>query len=191
MVTKDTVRAFDKFTVSLIGSMLAWNMEFNEDDKIKGDYQVVAKGNISLVAKEVRGAALDQFMTTLTPEERAILDTYGLLIDRLKARDLPTDRVMPRDEAMQVIQNMQQASSQAAQVEQGLTQAKADSATAVAENKRANTQILQATADATIQEILSRVETNLANAKSAQDKTQLENLKTLLSTASRKDQPIQ
>lgn len=191
MVTKDTVRAFDKFTVSLIGSMLAWNMEFNEDDKIKGDYQVVAKGNISLVAKEVRGAALDQFMTTLTPEERAILDTYGLLLDRLKARDLPTDRVMPRDEAMQVIQNMQQAASQASQVEQSLTQAKADSASAVAENKRANTQVLQTTADATIQEILSRVETNLANAKSAQDKTQLENLKTLLSTASRKDQPIQ
>jgi hypothetical protein len=189
MVTKDTVRAFDKFTTSLIQSMLDWNMEFNPKDEIKGDYQVVAKGNISLVAKEVRGAALDQFVTTLSPEERAILDTYGLLVDRLKSRDLPTDRLLPREEAERIMQGMQESASQASQVEQGLTKAKADSASAVAENKRADTQLMQATADATIQEILSRVEANLANAKSNEDKMQLENLRTLLSTATGETQP--
>lgn len=183
MVTKDTVRAFDKFTTSLITSLLLWNMEFNPKEEIKGDYQVVARGNLSLVAKEVRGAALDQFVTTLTEEERAILDTYGLLVDRLKARDLPTDRLLPKDEAEKVMQGMQESAAQASQIEQGFTTAKTEKQAADAENKRFDTKMLAASADATINEILSRAESNLANAKSAADKNQLENLKTLLSTA--------
>ena len=187
MVTKDTVRAFDKFTTSLINSMLRWNMEFNEKEDIKGDYQVVAKGNLSLVAKEVRGAALDQFVMTLTPEERAILDTYGLLIDRLKARDLPVDRLLPEEEAKQVLQQMREAQSQAAQVEQGLTVAKTDDITASAEKKRVDTQMTQAAADATIQEILSRVENNLSMAKSNKERTQLENLKMLFQTVQKEN----
>ena len=183
MVTKDTVRAFDKFTASLIGAMLKWNMEFNDKEEIKGDYQARGKGTISLVSKEVRGAALDQFVQTLTPEERAILDTYGLLVDRLKSRDLPVDRLLPRDEAMQIIGSMQQAASQASQIEQGLTQAKTDKTMADTEKRRMDTQMLAATADATIKEILSRVEQNVANADSAASRTQLENLKMLLETA--------
>lgn len=186
MVTKDTVRAFDKFTTSLINSMLLWNMEFNPDEDIKGDYQVIAKGNLSLVAKEVRGAALDQFVSTLTPEERAILDTYGLLIDRLEARDLPTDRLLPREDAEKVLQGMSDAAAKASQIEQGLTEAKTAGQTAAAEKSRMDAQMLAASADATIEEIMSRVESNLANAKSSQDKIQLENLRTLLSTATQK-----
>jgi hypothetical protein len=186
MVTKDTVRAFDKFTTSLLTSLLRWNMEFNPDETIKGDYQVVAKGNLSLVAKEVRGAALDQFVSTLSPEERAILDTYGLLIDRLKARDLPVDRVLPKEEATAILKGMQEAASAASQIDQGLTTAKTEKTTADAEKTRTDTQVMAATTEATIQEILSRVESNLANAKTSQDKVQLENLRTLLSTATEK-----
>jgi hypothetical protein len=186
MVTKDTVRAFDKFTTSLLTSLLRWNMEFNPDETIKGDYQVVAKGNLSLVAKEVRGAALDQFVSTLSPEERAILDTYGLLIDRLKARDLPVDRVLPKEEATAILEGMREAASAASQIEQGLTTAKTEKTTADAEKTRTDTQVMSATTEATIQEILSRVESNLANAKTSQDKVQLENLRTLLSTATEK-----
>jgi len=185
MVTKDTVRAFDKFTTTIINSMLSWNMEFNEKEDIKGDFQVVAKGNLSLVAKEVRGAALDQFVMTLTPEERAILDTYGLLVDRLKARDLPTDRLLPEKDANAVLKGMKEAAAQAAQVEQGLTTAKTEGLAAGAEGKRLDTQVAAASADATIREILSRVDMNLANAKSSEDKMQLENLRTLLSTAAK------
>jgi hypothetical protein len=181
MVTKDTVRAFDRFTSSFIGSLLRWNMEFNPKEEIKGDFAVRAKGNISLVAKEVRGAALDQFMQTVSPEERAMLDTYGVLLDRLRARDLPVDRVVPREEATQILSNMSRASAEAGQVEQGLTQAKTEKLSAEAEKRRLDTQVLAATAEATMQEILSRVEGNIARAKSDRDRAQLENLKTLLS----------
>ena len=186
MVTKDTVRAFDRFTTSLLNSLLRWNMEFNPNESLKGDYQVVAKGNLSLVAKEVRGAALDQFVMTLSPEERAILDTYGLLIDRLKSRDLPVDRVLPKEEATAILQGMRDAASQASQIEQGLTQAKTEDTAAAAQKKTLEAQVLADSTEATIQEILSRVESNLANAKSAEDKNQLENLKMLLSTATEK-----
>jgi len=186
MVTKDTVRAFDRFTTSLLNSLLRWNMEFNPNEALKGDYQVVAKGNLSLVAKEVRGAALDQFVMTLSPEERAILDTYGLLIDRLKSRDLPVDRVLPKEEAEAALKSMREAASQASQIEQGLTQAKTQDTAAAAQKKQLEAQAMSATTEATIQEILSRVESNLANAKSAEDKNQLENLKMLLSTATEK-----
>lgn len=183
MVTKDTVRAFDKFTTSLVGSLLSWNMEFNDKEEIKGDYQVVAKGNLSLVAKEIRGAALDQFITTLSEEERAILDTYGVLIDRLRARDLPTDRVLPRKEAEQVLAQMREAAAQNAQIEQDQVVSKTEEQSAKAEKTQTETQVLAASADATIEEILSRAEHNLANAKSSEERTQLENLRTLLSVA--------
>jgi len=186
MVTKDTVRAYDKFTTSVITSLLKWNMEFNPREEIKGDYQVQAKGNLSLVAKEVRGAALDQFVMTLSPEERAILDTYALLIDRLKARDLPTDRVVPKEEATQILESMRAAASEAAKIEQGLTTAKTENLTASADKTKVDTQVTVATADAVIAELMARVQEKLATAKSKSDKTQLENLSILLQTVKQK-----
>lgn len=180
MVTKDSVRAFDKYTASQINSFVAWNMEFNPRKDIKGDYQARGKGNLSLVAKEVRGAALDQFIMTLTPEDRAMFDMYGINVDRLKSRDLPTDRLLPKDEAMAAIQAIRDAASQAAQIEQGLTQAKTSDLTAKAQKTTIDAQIAAQAAQATIQEILSRVEQNITNAKSAKEKGQLENLKLLL-----------
>ena len=106
-----------------------------------------------------------------------------MLIDRLKARDLPVDRLLPEDEARQVLAGMREAASQASQIEQGLTQAKTAKESAAAEKTSMDAQVVAMSTEATIQEILSRVESNLANAKSAEDRNQLENLKTLLSTA--------
>ena len=180
MVTKDDVRAFDRFTTGVIGSFLAWNMEFNPREELKGDYQARAKGNLSLVAKEVRGAALDQFLQTMTPEDRAMFDMYGINLDRLKARDLPTDRLLPKKEAMAAVQAMQQAQAQAQQIEQGLTQAKTSDLQARAQKTQVDTEIAAQAAQATLREILSRVDNNIAQAKSIKDRTQLENLKILL-----------
>lgn len=180
MVTKDDVRAFDRFTSGVIGSFLAWNMEFNPREEIKGDFQARAKGNLSLVAKEVRGAALDQFMQTMTPEDRAMFDMYGINLDRLKSRDLPTDRLLPKEEAMAAVQEMRDAQSRAQQIEQGLTQAKTGDLQARAQKTQIDAQIAARAADATLQEILSRVDNNIAQAQSAKERTQLENLKILL-----------
>lgn len=180
MVTKDDVRAFDRFTTGVIGSFLRWNMDFNPREDIKGDFQARAKGTLSLVAKEIRGAALDQFIATLSPEDRAMFDMYGINLDRLKSRDLPTDRLLPRDEAMKMVEQMKQAQAAAAQSEQNLTAAKAANLNASAKKNEASAQVTMQTADALRAEMLSRVDANIAQAKTMRDRTQLENLKTLL-----------
>lgn len=88
---RDTVRNYDKFTTSFIGSLYHWNMEFNDNSDIKGDYQVIARGSTSLVAKEVRAVALDQFSVTLNEEERQHVSTRKLLEERMKSYDIPLD----------------------------------------------------------------------------------------------------
>jgi hypothetical protein len=88
---RDTVRNFDHFTTSFISSLYHWNMQFNDDESIKGDFAVIARGSTSLIAKEVRGVHLDQFSTTLTPDERIYISTKKMLMERMKVRDLPMD----------------------------------------------------------------------------------------------------
>jgi hypothetical protein len=108
-ITKDIARSFDKFTSSVIQSLVDWNMEFNEREDIKGDFQVQAKGSRSLIAKEVRGQAIEQFMMTLQPQERALLRTIPTLIERMKARDLPYDRLLVTEtEAEEILESMSQ-----------------------------------------------------------------------------------
>ena len=94
---RDTVRNFDKFTVSFIDSLVAWNMEFNPNQSIKGDFTTVPRASTSLVAKEVRGINLDQFLVTLTPDEKVYLSTKKTLIERMKVRDLPLDILEEED----------------------------------------------------------------------------------------------
>lgn len=180
MVTKDDVRSFDKFVSSFIGSLVQWNMEFNEKPEIKGDFQVQPKGNFSLVAKEVRGAALDQLSQTLTPRDRVQMDDRKLLIDRLKSRDLPTDYLLPEDEAKQALAAYDQQQSQAAQVQQGLTTSKTQSQMADAQLKTAKAQEVSSTLATKVQESLSKIAANLAKAKGVKDGTALQQIKLLL-----------
>jgi len=126
LFAKDTIRAFDSFIKSLITSLYNWNMTFNDKEEIKGDYDVIPRGSISLLAREVRGQALDQLFMTLTPEERALVDTREALIERFKSRDLPTSLVRDENSAAQ-IQQQQAATAQAQmQSEQNMSAAKAD-----------------------------------------------------------------
>lgn len=108
---RDTVRNFDKFTVSFIGSLYHWNMEFNDNADIKGDYQVLARGSTSLIAKEVRATALDQFAVTLNEDERQEVSTRRLLEERMKAHDIPLTVL----EDTAVVDKKRAAGAQAAQ----------------------------------------------------------------------------
>jgi len=95
---RDTVRNFDSFTTSFISSLYDWNMEFNEDPTIKGDYQIIARGSTSLIAKEVRGMALDNLAQTLQPEERVYIKGKEFLRERLKVRDLDMESILEDDD---------------------------------------------------------------------------------------------
>lgn len=183
LIAKDAVRAYDRFTSQLIGGLLKWNMEFNDNPEIKGDFSVRAKGAISLSSKEAQGAALDQMSQTLTPEERLMIDTHGLLEDKFKLRDLPITRLLPREEAMAKVTQQQQAAAASAQAEDGLTQSKTQMNQAQAGKATVEAQNLAQSAEALTQKILSEVEKNLAGAKTDKDRAALENLKLLLESS--------
>lgn len=93
---KDIVRNFDTFTQSVIQSLVQFNEVFNV--KIKpGDYNVIARGATSLIAKEVRGAQMDQLAVTLSPEERTHVDDRKFVEARFAVRDLQGLLVSPEE----------------------------------------------------------------------------------------------
>jgi hypothetical protein len=60
---KDQVQFFDDgVTRPFIKSMYFWNMEFSAKDSIKGDFNIVARGSKSLIAKEVKMEQINQFL---------------------------------------------------------------------------------------------------------------------------------
>jgi len=120
---RNTVRGFDRFTLSFVQSLIDWNMQFNPDDSIKGDFQPVARGSTSLIAKEVRAQSLDYLATTLQPEERVFLKGREFLEARMKARDLDVNELLEDDDVVKqkmaqseavVAEQMQQARDLAA-----------------------------------------------------------------------------
>lgn len=60
---KDQVKNFDDgITIPFIKSLYMWNMDFSSKEHIKGDFNIVAKGSTSLIAREVKAEAIQQFM---------------------------------------------------------------------------------------------------------------------------------
>lgn len=149
---RDVVRNFDTFTENVVGSIYDWNMQFNPNQNIKGDYEIIARGSSSLIAKEVRGNALDQFKASLSPEEVDYVDTGKLLKERAKARDIPNDiwaddaQVKQRQDAraQQLAQNQQNVQAQvSASVKEVLSSALKNMALANKADTSASTQVLQ------------------------------------------------
>jgi hypothetical protein len=180
MVTKDDVRSFDRFVKSMIGSLVRWNMEFNTKKDIKGDFIVQPKGNLSLVAKEVRGAALSQLKTTLTPRQMVLINEDQFLIEEFLSRDLPRRLVKTGKEAQAALDTYDQQQAQAAQTQAGMDQGKTAKLMADAEKATASAQETAALVEIKVQEKLSVIAANLAKAKGAKDGAALHAIKLLL-----------
>jgi hypothetical protein len=95
---KDIIRNFDSFTQSIIQSLVHFNRLFNPDLAPAGDYNVIARGATSLIAKEVRGMQIDQLAMSLRPEEMTHVDERKFVEQRFAVRDLQNLLVSP-DEA--------------------------------------------------------------------------------------------
>ena len=93
---KDIVRSFDRFTQSVIQALVQFNRKFNPEKAKEGDYNVIARGATSLIAKEVRGMQVDQLAQSLTDEEKEYTDMRELVRQRFLTRDLP-DMLLPDD----------------------------------------------------------------------------------------------
>lgn len=85
---KDMIRSFDGLTQSIIYSCVQFNRHFNPDLAPMADYDVIALGATSLMAKELRGMQADSLVQTLKPEEAQEIDMRKLVLARLKARDM-------------------------------------------------------------------------------------------------------
>lgn len=89
VAVKDIVRNFDIFTESVIRAMYEWNMEFNDREDIKGDYNIKAQGVSSLIGKETRMQAMTQLRTALQPEDWVYIPRRPFLQEYMKVHDLP------------------------------------------------------------------------------------------------------
>lgn len=120
IVMKDLITAFDDgITKPFISALYRWNMQFNKNDKCKGDFNVVASGASSMVAKEVRAQQLDQFAAlAANPMDAPYIKRDKLLRQRAEAHDL-VDVVKTEEEVNEEQNNPQ--NQQAMQVQQ-LTQ---------------------------------------------------------------------
>lgn len=89
----------------------------------EGDYNVIARGATSLVAKEVRGMQMDMLAQTLTDDEWDHLDRRKFVRARLAVRDME-DMLVPeaqaqinRDMRMQAQQEQMDIARQTARAE--------------------------------------------------------------------------
>lgn len=98
---KDIAKNWDDgITTPFISDMYAWNMQFNDDEDIKGDYDVVARGASSLVAKELRANALSQFTADLLKMAPDLAKVRELFAERARNLDLDPDLFLKTEEEM-------------------------------------------------------------------------------------------
>lgn len=112
---KDIIRNFDSYKQSMIEAMVAFNKKFNPALCQAANYNVVARGATSLIAKEVRGMQLDTLAQTLTPEERDWVDERRFVEMRFAVRDM-TSLLVPEEEALRKRQLREQAQSEMADI---------------------------------------------------------------------------
>lgn len=117
IVIKDLVGNADTMTTSFLVSLYRWNMQFHNDDSIKGDYDPHANGTASLVAKEVRARQLNEFgALTANPLDAPFIKRGRLNQLRAEASELVD--VVKTDEEVAAEMDNPQAGAQAQLQEQ-------------------------------------------------------------------------
>jgi hypothetical protein len=99
IVIKDLVTNWDEgVTRTFLQALYRWNMQFSQDNSIKGDFDVKARGTASLIAKEVRAQQINQFaQLTANPEDAPYIKRDRLNQLRAEALEM-TDVVKTEDE---------------------------------------------------------------------------------------------
>lgn len=160
---KDMVRAFDTFTQSIVHSVVVFNKTFNKTLIPTGDFNIIARGASSLMAKETRGQMADNLMQTMIPEEKIYYDMQKLAEIRAKVRDMDEALVdedeAARREAQQAQQSQAQQDQQNRMFEATLRENLANAFKAITQGQKNS-----ATADATqVDAALDLLERGVAN----------------------------
>jgi hypothetical protein len=152
IMIKDLISSWDEgITVPFIKAMYRWNMQFNPDPKIKGDFDVKARGSSSLVAREVRAQQLDMFSQAVAnPMDAPFIKRDKLLRQRAEAHEL-SDIVKTEEEVLaeqntEATQMQQQMAMQMAQAQVQELMQKVALLTAQAAKAMAEVELVQAKA---------------------------------------------
>jgi hypothetical protein len=168
---KDIIRNFDSFKQSQILSLVQFNKKFNPGLAPTGDYNVIARGATSLIAKEVRGMQVDSLSQTLRPEELDHIDDRKLLQQKLATRDL-TGLLVPQEEADRKRQLREQSAGQMSQAQLEFLQAQIRNELSQAFKNIAQGQKNTAAADAeTVDTALGILERGMSDGQSGQGAT--------------------
>lgn len=117
IVMKDLITNYDEgVTRPFVEALYRWNMQFNPDNAIKGDFDIKARGTASLMAKELRAQQLDQFATTIGPEDAPYIKREELLRQRAEAHDLSS--IVKTEEEVKIERDNPAAKQQAALAQQ-------------------------------------------------------------------------
>ena len=152
IVIKDLISAWDEgVTRPFLQALYRWNMQFHSDPSIKGDFDVKARGTASLVAKEVRAQALNNFaQLTANPLDEPYIKRDKL--NRQRAEALEMSDVVKSEDEWKKEQESDQAKQQE-QYQQQLQAAQLSELQGKAQSAMANAQLLQKKAEETMAKI--------------------------------------
>jgi len=123
IVLKSVIKNIDDYlTKPMIRSLYDWNMTWNENENVKSDMRIVAKGSTALIQKEVQSQRLLQFLSLINnPIDAQMVDREKLLTDIAKSLDIDPEEVIKSQKEIMDEQALQQAiiaSQQGGQVDQ-------------------------------------------------------------------------
>ena len=144
IVLKDAVVNFDEgITRPFITGLYRWNMQYNRNNDIKGDFDCKARGASALMAREVRGQQLLAFGAQVPAEGRAAVK-WRNFVEELAATMEAGNLVMSEDEWQKAQQDpavmaQQQLQSQMAQAQLAKLMAEVQKALADVDRIKAQT----------------------------------------------------
>ena len=102
--TRRFVRHWDDDMIEpLIGRMIDWEMDFNPDESIKGDHQLIAKGIGGLIELEGQGQRMTQFITIAQQLGVPPKDKLRLLRMFAKSLKIDPDSCLPTEEELKAM----------------------------------------------------------------------------------------
>lgn len=102
----------DQVTVPLISGFIDWNMEFSDDDDIKGDVNAIARGTSALLEAEGQVQRLQVLMNMSQQAGVPIRKMVNQLRQMALAMRLDPDDLLPNDDEVKQMEAAQQQNSQ-------------------------------------------------------------------------------
>lgn len=172
---KDAVRHIDRGVLRrVIEALWLHNMQYSDDQSIKGDCNVVARGSSAMLIREQTHALREQFLAlTANPTDMSIVGMEGRrkLLDSVSSKLdmpglIPSSEEMERNLAEQQQQQMaqQQIEQSKIQADVAVKQAQAQKYGAEAAETQADTQLSQEQAPLEAEKLLAEIAALLARA---------------------------